>query len=406
MTPKVNAGLTIVGGAGHVGVPLALAFTKAGFRVNINDRDQEALNKLTLGIMPFMEEGAQELLKKALDRDLLVFTSKPEEISTTGPVIITIGTPVDGRGQPLKEVVLDCVKSLEPHLQDEQLLILRSTVYPGTTKEVDAWLRAQNRKIPLAFCPERILQGRALEELGKIPQIVAGTTGTAQQRAAELFLKITPYSVTLTPLEAELAKLFSNAHRYVEFALANQLCLIARSAGVDYHRLLRSMMYRYPRAATMRRPGFSGGPCLPKDTMQLLHYARTQILEAPLLDEALDMNDHDVVFNVLDQIFEMFPTDTHGSLKVGLLGAAFKPESDDTRGSLTYELKFILEEAVGVLYITDPYVTTDPDLVSLETVLEECDVLVLCTPHLQYREYLLEDCKLLKGKPIISVWGL
>ena len=150
----------------------------------------------------------------------------------------------------------------------------------------------------MAFCPERVVQGNGLKELRDMPQIVSGTTPDAEREAAALFERIAPEVVVVTPIEAEFAKLFSNAYRYIEFAATNEFYLVAKSAGVDYQRVLKAMTHNYPRLKGMPRPGFAAGPCLVKDTMQLSAFARNQFglgHAALLINEGL-------VLHVVDDI--------------------------------------------------------------------------------------------------------
>lgn len=388
------ADLTVVGGAGHVGVPLVLSFAAKGLTVNVNDLNIESIAKLRAGQLPFIEYGADALLSDALRNNRLVFSSSPSEISGSGPVVITIGTPVDEFLNPVRSVVQRCIDSLLPHIRDHQLIVLRSTLYPGTTDWIDEHLRRIGRQIKIAFCPERIVQGYGVEELANMPQIVSGTTPEAAREAAALFRMIAPEIVVMEPAEAEFAKLFNNAYRYIEFATTNQFYLIAKSAGLDYQRILRGMKHNYPRAKNIPTPGYAAGPCLMKDTMQLAAFARNEFTlgnAAMLVNEGLPLH----VIADLRRRFDDLPTKT-----VGLLGMAFKSEIDDIRASLSYKFKKSLNGYVRETLTTDPFVTVDPDLLPLEDVIERCDILILCAPH---KIYLDAD---FKGKPVIDVWGV
>ena len=271
-----TADLTVVGGAGHVGIPLVLSFAAKGMTVNVNDTNEAALNILRSGRVPYIEEGAEVVLKKALADNLLFFTSQPSDISKNGPVIITIGTPVDEFLNPVRAVIRDSIDALLPHLVDGQLLVLRSTLYPGTTDWVDTHIKNKGREIQVAFCPERIVQGHGMSELNGMPQLLSATSPEAEREVTKLFGMIAPEVVPLKPIEAEFAKLFTNAFRYTQFAITNQFYLIAKSAGLDYGRILQAMKRNYPRAAYIPGPGFAAGPCLVKDTMQLLAFARNE----------------------------------------------------------------------------------------------------------------------------------
>ena len=388
-----NADLTIVGGAGHVGVPLVLSFAAKGLRVNVNDLNLDNLACLEAGRLPFIEYGAEGMLANALRDRRLVFTSKPNEISNSGPVIVTIGTPVDEFLNPERHVIKQCIDALLPHLDDKQLLVLRSTLYPGTTDWIGAYLRGLNRDLKVAFCPERIVQGYGVDELATMPQIVSGTTPDAAEEAAALFRTVAPEVVKLDPIEAEFAKLFNNAYRYIEFATTNQFYLIAKSAGLDYQRILRAMKYNYPRARNIPTPGYAAGPCLMKDTMQLTAFARNEFTlgnAAMLVNEGLPLH---VVADLRHQ-YDL------GKMTVGLLGMAFKAEVDDVRASLSYKFKKMLSVYAKDVLTTDPFVTVDPDLLPFDEVVERSDILILCTPHTTYKT---AD---MKGKPMVDVWGM
>jgi UDP-N-acetyl-D-mannosaminuronic acid dehydrogenase len=386
------ADLTVVGGAGHVGIPLVLAFTEAGLTVNVNDLNETALDTLRAGKLPFIEHDAAPLLAKALADDRLVFTSSSGEIGRTGPVIVTIGTPVDEFLNPVPSEVQRCIDSLLPHVGDDQLLILRSTVYPGTTDWLHDYLKRLGRKNKVAFCPERVVQGYSVKELREMPQIISGTTADAEQEASNLFQKIAPELVIVKPIEAEFAKLFNNAYRYIEFAATNQFYMIAKSAGADYQAVMRAMKQNYPRAKSFPGPGFSAGPCLLKDTMQLAAFARNQF---GLGHAAMQVNEG-LVLQLAEDLRHAYDI---AGMTVGLLGMAFKAEVDDTRASLSYKLKHVMEMCAREVLTTDPFVTTDPAILPLDQVVARSDILILCTPHAAYANVDL------KGKPVVDVWG-
>ena len=384
--------LTVVGGAGHVGIPLVLAFAEAGMTVNINDLNRSALDDLRAGKLPFIEYGAAPLLAKALADNRLVFTSSAEGIGKAGPVIVTIGTPVDEFLNPVHGAVQRFFDGVLPHVTDDQLIVLRSTVYPGTTDWLAGHLKRLGRKNKIAFCPERVVQGYGIKELGSMPQIVSGTTPEAEAEAADLFRRIAPELVIVKPLEAEFAKLFNNAYRYIEFAATNQFYMIAKQAGADYQAVMKAMKHNYPRARTFPGPGFSAGPCLFKDTMQLAAYSRNQF---GLGHAAMQVNEG----LVLQIVEDLRHSHDLPSMTVGLLGMAFKAEIDDTRASLSYKLKRALQMAAKDVLTTDPFVTTDPALLPLDQVVDRSDILILCTPH---SAFATAD---LKGKPVVDVWG-
>jgi UDP-N-acetyl-D-mannosaminuronic acid dehydrogenase len=388
-----HASLTVVGGGGHVGIPLVLAFAEAGFRVNVHDRNREVLAALQAGRLPFIEHGGEELLVRALKRNQLVFTSAPADISAEGPLIITIGTPIDEFLNPVRKVVQDCIDALLPYLADGQLLVLRSTVFPGTTDWLHGYLARKGRNLKVAFCPERMVQGHGIKELKETPQIISGTTPEAEEEASKLFAAIAPELVVVTPREAEFAKLFNNAYRYIEFAAANQFYLIAKSAGLDYRRVYDAMKRNYPRARGIPSPGLAAGPCLVKDTMQLAAFAQNEFS----LGNAAMLVNEGLVLHICDDLARRYDL---ASMTVGLLGMAFKADIDDTRASLSYKFKKALASHADAVLTTDPFVTTDPELLPLDEVVARSDLLILCAPHSAYRE--LDFA----GKPVVDMWGM
>ena len=255
-----------------------------------------------------------------------------------------------------------------PHLVDGQLLVLRSTVFPGTTDWLDGYLKRQGRNLKVAFCPERMIQGHGIRELKETPQIISGTTPAAEAEAAKLFSAIASELVMVTPREAEFAKLFNNAYRYIEFATANQFYLIAKSAGLDYRRMLDAMKRNYPRAHNIPTPGLAAGPCLFKDTMQLAAFAQNQFS----LGNAAMLVNEGLVLHVVDDLRRRYDL---APMTVGLLGMAFKAEIDDTRASLSYKFKKALASHAHAVLTTDPFVTIDPDLRPLDEVIARSDLL-------------------------------
>jgi UDP-N-acetyl-D-mannosaminuronic acid dehydrogenase len=344
------------------------------------------------GRMPFMESGAEPLLRQALEDGSLVLTSDPAQAAEAAVLVIVIGTPVDEFLNPSLKAITACIDELLPYMSDDQLLVLRSTVYPGVTEAIAKYLASKGKYPKISFCPERIVQGKAVEELLTLPQIVGGRTREAEDQAAALFGRIAPEIVRLSPIEAELVKLLSNAYRYIQFATTNQFYLIARAAGVDYYRVLDGMKRNYPRMADVPRAGFAAGPCLFKDTMQLAAFYKNQFSlghAAMLVNESMPMF-------LLDQLASQYPLE---KMTVGLLGMAFKADNDDSRSSLSYKLKKLLVFRAQAVLTTDPHVTTDPTLLPLDDVIAQSDIIILCVPHSAYR-----DLKL-PGKIVVDMWN-
>ena len=345
-TPDLD--VVVLGGGGHVGLPLSLAFADAGLRVGIYDTNQATLDRIASGEMPFMENGADELLTRVLATGRLAFGADGSMIERTENLVVVIGTPVDEFLGPSMTIFEKTVDQISPHLRDGALVALRSTVYPGTTGYVAQHLASRGNRVDVAFCPERIAEGHALEELHSLPQIIGADDDRAAERATALFGKLASKTIRTTTKEAELAKLFTNTWRYMKFAVANQFFTIAHSAGVDYSNILHAIREDYPRAADLPGPGFAAGPCLFKDTMQLSAFTADHF---PLGQAAMQVNEGLPAFIV--SALER----RYGSLNgktVGILGMAFKSESDDTRASLSYKLRKLLSWSGARVVCTDP----------------------------------------------------
>src|ERR1700689_320128 len=277
-------------------------------------------------------------------------------------------------------------------MPENALLVLRSTVYPGVTKLVHERLQASGRKILLSFCPERIAEGKAMEEIRTLPQIISAFDPDSLARVRELFSIINEDLIELSPLEAELAKLFTNSWRYMNFAISNQFYVLAETYGLDFRRIYGAVTHRYPRMRSFAKAGFAAGPCLLKDTLQLSAFSGNNFFlghAAMLVNEGLP----NFLVGQLRQQHRL------QDKVVAILGMAFKSESDDKRESLSYKLrKLLMVEAKSVL-CTDPYVV-DEKLVPLEEALDRADIIVLGAPHSAYR-----DAHIPNDKVVVDVWG-
>ena len=384
--------VAVVGGCGHVGLPLAMALADKGCDVTAYDINPSAVQLVNTGEMPFLEPGAPEVMSRIVKSGLFRASSDPIVVTNAEVLIVVVGTPVDEHLNPDAEAVPNAVAALRQHLRPGQLLILRSTVYPGVTRLVETRLKALGVDIDIAFCPERIAEGKAFTELYSLPQIVSGCSPSAVDRASDIFKLLTEQIVITTPEEAELAKLFTNTWRYIKFAAANQFYMIANDYGIDFHRVRHAITFDYPRALDMPGPGLAAGPCLFKDTMQLAAFNNNNFT----LGHASMMVNEGLPLYLVSRMEQRWDLST---LRVGILGMAFKAESDDIRSSLSYKLKRILRFKALEVHCTDEYVTDDESLLPLEEVLEKCDVLVIGAPHPEYRSVKTD-------KPVVDVWNL
>lgn len=384
--------LVVVGGCGHVGLPLAIVAAHSGLRTVICDVDGAAVARVSRGEMPFLEGGAEPLLKEALGSRGLTVTVDPAAISGARTVVIVIGTPIDEHLTPRINVVFDVLDQYLPHFRSGQIVVLRSTVYPGVSAKVQEFFQRKGLDVAVTFCPERIAEGHALRELRELPQIISGFSQRGLDGARALFERFARDVIVLEPLEAELAKLFSNTYRYIQFATMNQFYTIAETHGADFDRIVSAMRKDYPRLAGMPGAGFAAGPCLFKDTMQLAAFYKHNFslgLAAVWVNEGLPQF-------IVEQLGKQ--CDLKKST-VGILGMAFKANSDDTRASLSYKLRKLLRLEAERTLCHDPYVS-DPTFVSLETLVRESDAIVLAAPHRDY-----EGLRIPAGKVVLDMWN-
>jgi UDP-N-acetyl-D-mannosaminuronic acid dehydrogenase len=382
--------IVVVGGCGHVGLPFGMVLADHGMQVCLLDLDAQKVASINQGIMPFREAGAEALLPKLLGRNLRA-TTDPECLRSAEVVISVIGTPVDEYLNPTVAELFRTLDDLIEYVPDGALLVLRSTLYPGVTRLIQDRIDERKRKIYVTFCPERIAEGKAIEELTSLPQIISAFDPVALAKAREVFSRIAPTLIELSPLEAELAKLFTNSWRYLNFAASNQFYILAESYGLDFYRIYNAVTQEYPRMRSFARAGFAAGPCLLKDTLQLSAFSSNNFFlghAAMLINEGLP--------NFI--VSQLRPAGL-ANKTVAIFGMAFKGDSDDNRSSLSYKLKKLLEVESRKVLCTDPFIL-NPKFVSIEHAVEQADVIILGAPHSAYR-----DLHFPAGKKVVDIWG-
>jgi UDP-N-acetyl-D-mannosaminuronic acid dehydrogenase len=383
--------IVVVGGCGHVGLPLAVALASSLHDVVAFDISEGAVRDVNSGKAPFCEPGLDDALVEVISSGFTA-SLNPEVIEVASIVIVVIGTPIDSHLNPDPNAVLNAIDGICKHLNDQQLLILRSTVFPGVTEQVEKLLVRRGLRTCVVFCPERIAEGFAMSELHQLPQIIGARQDLDFNRAKEVFDCLGIESVRTTPEEAELAKLFTNTWRYIKFAAANQFWMMANDSGINFENVRDAIRYKYPRASDFPGAGFTAGPCLFKDTMQLSAFSNNTFTignSAMMINEGLPL----YLVEKLSKKYDL------AAMKVGILGMAFKGESDDNRSSLAYKLKRILKFKVEQVLTSDPYVNTDHELLDQDYVVENSDLLIIAAPHLRYKDVTTD-------KPVIDIWNL
>lgn len=369
--------ICVVGGAGHVGLPLAIVLCERGFDVDILDINAAALEQIEAGSMPFLEHDGPRRLGLALQTGRLHTSVDSRIVEHAEALICVLGTPVDEHLNPQTNALYRVVDQMRPHLHDGQTLILRSTVYPGLSARIDALFRDFGPDVHVSFCPERVAQGESLREISEIPQIISAFDGEGLRVARAIFGRVANQLIEVEPLEAELAKLMCNSYRYLTFAIANQFYMLARDAGADFRRVHHAATHDNPRTYHMPMPGFAAGPCLLKDTMQLAAFSNNRFFlghAAMLINEGQPQ----YIVNALKQRVDL------RNRCVGILGMAFKADCDDSRDSLSFKLRKLLALEAREVIVHDPYLTGD-GYRPLDEVIERASVLVVGVPHAEYR---------------------
>jgi len=386
--------IVVIGGFGHIGLPFGIVFADAGLQVGLFDIDHSKRKLIESGQMPFLEEGAESLLRRVIGKSLHIVDSL-EAVSESDSVVITIGTPVDEYLNPRVLPILKLAEDLRPHLRDGHHIILRSTVYPSTSRRIFDFFTNHGLNVNLSFCPERIVQGRAIQEIRQFPPIVSGFTREAIARSEALFSRLNAKTITVSVEEAEFAKLFSNAWRYIRFAAANQFYMMAAAHGANFDRIRNAMMKDYDRASDFPAPGFAAGPCLLKDTLQLsaFHQGNFQLGQAAMLvNEGLPNFLVDMLRGRCGRDFQ--------KMRMGVLGMAFKADTDDIRDSLSYKLVKILRFHGVDVYCSDEYVQ-DPTFIPKEKLIQMCDVIIVGVPHSGY-----DGLRIPEKTIVIDLWNV
>jgi UDP-N-acetyl-D-mannosaminuronic acid dehydrogenase len=384
MSNVKNNNISIIGGAGHIGLPLAVTFAQKKFIVNIIDKNKKALNLIKKNIIPFRENNLEGKLKKSLKKNIFL-TSDFKYLKNSKYIIVCIGTPVDKNQKPIVKDFFNIMQFIKNNTNEKQLIIIRSSVYPGFVNFLSKKFKMKN----LFYCPERITQGNSIDELPKIPQIISGIDKKNIDLINKLFKKICKFIINCEIIEAELAKIFSNVFRYINFSIPNEFFLISNKYKANFNNVLKVMKFKYPRCKSLAYQGFIGGPCLEKDLLQLKYFNR----ESKLLNGSLSTNK-----KLLDYIMsEIKKIKNYKSKTIGILGLGFKPENEDLRGSVPIKIYKKLKKMKLKLIATDPYAKI-PNLVNVKIFKKRADIVIKGTRHKEY-----ENIKFLNKTIVIDI---
>ncbi len=402
-TSKFSIKKLAVIGIGRVGLPLSLVLANEGFEVTGVDRDESRLNSLLQGKVPFLEEGADEILKKVYGTKFHIVHEEgfAGMLPNMDAIILTLGTTIDNTLSPSISQVTDFFAKFETLFRKDQLIVLRSTVSPGTTEFIKNFLKNRvglevGKDIFLAYCPERIAEGHAIKELYEIPQAIGTFDEASKIAATSIFKKLTNDILYTDPLSAELSKLYCNMYRYIDFAIGNEFMLIADSHGRNIYEILKLVNDGYKRGG-VKSPGFTAGACLVKDGFFLMD-------KSPYLDlvtAAWRVNE-----SIPGFLIEKLKREYGGvaNKKVAVLGLGFKKNTDDTRYSLSLKLQNYLVNEGAIITIHDPYIKSQ----SIDEALKDAEVVILAVNHDVFKKLDLKMIsKLVKKDCIIcDIWNM
>ncbi len=387
-TSQTIADVSVVG-LGRVGLPLALSFADRGLRVIGIDNDASRLGAVRDGRMPFAETGAQDLLARVMAAGRedgahparLTLSDRVADAAQARHIVITLGTPSFSHIEIDMRDIRSALDDLLGVLAPGHSLILRSTVAPGTTEFVAGYVAkhrgfAIGEELMVAHAPERIAAGRFLEEIDTLPCIIGGVGPRSGEVVAELFGVFDAPIVQTTPVQAELAKIWTNILRYTNFALPNLLMMDCERYSANVFEVIDLINRDYPRGG-IAQPGFTAGTCLRKDFT-----FSEERSAAPGMLLAVSRVNESVPLFLLEGARRRL-----GSLanrKIAVLGLAFKADTDDERDSLSHKLIRLLERELADVAVHDPHVATPT--VSFEEAIDGAEMVVVASNHAEFRD--------------------
>ena len=389
MNNKSN--ISIIGGAGYVGFAIGLIFSSKGFKVSLIDKHKLNIKRINSGKIPFLEERSQKLLKTMIKKKRIYATNQLRKVIESKFIIVCIGTPINNKLNPNLRSFINFFYQLKKFLKKDQIIIIRSSIYPGICNKIYRIIKSKCKN--LSYCPERIVQGKAISELPKLPQLVSGKNKKAILESSKLFRKVCKKIIYTKVIEAELVKLFSNAYRYINFSISNQFYMICQNQNLNFFKIRDIMKDGYLRNSSIPMSGFTAGPCLLKDTMQLSSFYNHKFL---LGHSAMSINEGipKFIINKLEKKFNL------KKKTVGVLGLAFKSETDDIRDSLSIKLLQLLKSKKVKTLQSDEYFKTKENIDKIDLI-KKSDIIIVSTPHKAYKKL-----KIGKNKILVDIWGL
>ena len=408
-------------GLGYVGLPLAVILANSGFDVIGVDRQQVIVDQLQAGEPHVFEPGLREKLAQVVHSGKLCLHQRIPDDCRSTVYIVTVGTPLGADGLVMLDMIRAVAKEIASVADTGSMVIVRSTVKVGTTRQVVLpILDGSGKHFDLAFCPERILAGAAMRELLALPQIVGGDSLKAAFRAANFFQLLTPTVVQVSSLEtAEMIKLIDNASRDVQFGFANEVGKMCDALSISAREVVEAGKLGYS-STNLFMPGPVGGPCLTKDSYILSQSVQDFGVVPEIALAARRINESQPP-EVISNVVRLLKRNPNFPAKpvICVLGVAFKgrPDTDDTRGTMAIPIRAELERWFPGTDVRayDPVVPAarikelgyDPVLSIIEA-LSGANLVLIHTNHGKIADLSLENLASSLGVPcfIFDFWNL
>ncbi len=376
-----DSSISVVGGGGHIGLPLSCFLQNSGFKVLIIDSNTSTLNGIKNGVASFYEDDLSKNLEFALKRGLKV-SSDIRKIKSSKFVFVTIGT--SSKVKTIKQFD-SLINEVIENMENETVLILRSTITITDLESINKNKKLQRKKISLAYCPERIAEGEAFRELVQLPQIVGSENKEISEVVTSLFRKLNIETIQTSLQNAVFTKLFSNAYRHANFSLVNEFSNIAFENNINFNEIVKIASKKYPRLKSLPFSSFVGGPCLPKD---LETFIKSYGVKNSPLNRLENVNEI-YLNNIVKRCQKLFT-----NKKIIQLGIGFKINSDDTRGSGAVLLyKKLIKKGFDV-YPVDPLVNKnnfEDKLYDYKKIINKTNNVLIAVDHDLFKNYKLKN---------------
>ena len=402
--------ITIVG-LGYVGLPLACLCAEKGFKVFGLDIDKNKADLINKNQSPIDDEYIINKLKN-LQNKIHATANVNECIPVSDVVIVCVPTPIDRNNSPDLTALMESISTISKHIKQNNLLIIESTIYPGTIEEVIVPILKKQRfdayknDVFIAHCPERIDPGNKKWTIENLPRVIGGVTKEATKKAAEFYRSIIEAEIVeLSSVKsAEATKIMENTFRDVNIAFVNEMAKSFDKAGIDITEVIKGASTK-PFAFMPHYPGAGvGGHCIPIDPYYLIEKAKQIGFNHQFLSLAREINNSMPTYTVklLENELKKLKKSIKGA-KVGVLGLAYKANVDDTRESPAFEVINILKTKGAEVFIFDPHAKKGSNVNDLDELLQKSDYIILVTDHYEFKNMDLN--KLKKYKILVIIDG-